>query len=463
MSRPRVVGTLVALGVVCAASALAAGAASRPTFLTPFDPQGGFRVQAMVGGLWQDVGDVACDRYVRERGLTLPAAALAAPRVRVRLVQHGGGAAQSDRVVLGETPPSAVAGATEPDAAALAAARDDDVLDAFGRTIEVTFPGGTGETFLRLAARVEPRVNEGDPFAFPPANQSLPMTPQSAFYRYTPARDGGTPAWPDRLDPAKALFAELCRPTTGHPDGVTYGWVANDRDTLFAEVEFTSDNTRDGDKDFASVTVARNGELKVFRVSESQTRWGRPSFVATERAAYHHKLYAFAIPFSEIGVRDAREAGELKLAFNAYGTSATFFLVPTSHDFGPLPVNTSSAPFLVTVVNNIGVQITLDTPYFTDNGPNSSQFQLTDVTCHSGLAIPSGSNCTFEVVFAPTVSGSAANTYTINVHTAAGLPLSAPFQALGEGIVPIPAVSTVGLALLALALSVVGYLFVRRR
>ncbi len=460
--RPRVVATVVALAVV-AVSASAAGAASRPTFMTPFDPQGGFEVQALVGGFWQTVGDVPCDRYVRERAVALPAAALAEPRVRVRLVQHGGGAAQIDRVVLGETPPARVAGAAEPDAAALAARRDNDVLDAFGRTIELTFAGGSRETTLRLAARVEPRVNEGGPLAYPPENLLEPVTPASAFYTYRPAPDGRAPAWPGALDPARALFAERCRPTTGHPDGITYGWVANDRDTLYAEVDFTSDNTRDGNKDWASVSVLRGGVVREFRVSEDRTRWGRPSFVTTERAAYHHKLYAFAIPFSELGARDARDAGDLKLAFNAYGTTAAGWLVPLFHDFGAVQPGTTSAPLIVTITNVYQGNITLATPYVTRLGPNSSAFPLTAVTCVDGAVLTAGASCTFHVSFAPPADGSYSDGIVVHILDPAGAPQTQTLSVVGEGVTSIPSASALGLALLALALSGLGWFVLRRR
>lgn len=459
--RPVAVAALTVVAVALSLSA--AGTPLRPTFVTPFDPQGSFEVQALVDGFWHHVGELKFDRYVRERELTLPAAALAAPRVRVRLVQHGGGAAQIDRVVLGEIPATQVVGAAESDAVALAARRDNDVLDAFGRTIEFTFPGRTSETALRLAARVEPKVNEGDPFAFPPANQSSPMTQASAFYRYDPVATGSRPSWPGALDPSKALFAEFCRPTTGHPDGMTYGWVTNDRETLYAEVEFTSDNTRDGNKDFSSVTVERNGRLRQFRVSEDQTRWGRPSFIATDRAPYHHKLYTFAIPFSELGIRDAKEAGELKLAFNAYGTAATFFLNPSFHDFGGVEPGNTSSPFIVTVINNLLVQVTLDSPYFTDLGPNSNQFQMTNLTCQDGTVLATGHNCTFQVVFAPTVVASAADEIRVCGAALGDGRYCASLQIQGTGVMPVPAFSPLGIAVLALALSVLGYFILRRR
>ena len=125
----------------------------------------------MVGGVWQRAGNLTCDRYVREHTLVLPAGALGARHVRVRLLEHGGGAAHLDSVLLGNMPPIRVSGAAEADALSLVARRDNDLLDVFGRTIELTFPGGCGSA-LRLSARVEGEVNEGSPSAFPPRTPS---------------------------------------------------------------------------------------------------------------------------------------------------------------------------------------------------------------------------------------------------------------------------------------------------
>ncbi len=444
-------------------SASATRDALSPRFMTPFDPQGSFEVQVLVDGFWTNVGAVACDRWVRERTLALPDAALAAPVVRVRLVQRGGGAAQIDRVTLGDVPPVRVAGAAEADAVALAARRDNDVLDASRRTIEVAFPGKSHDAALRLAARIEPVVNEGGPLAYPPANLLQPVTPASAFYTYRPVPDGRAPAWPDALDASRALFAERCLPTSGHPDGITYGWVANDRDTLYAEVEFTSDNTCDGNKDWSSVTVLREGKVREFRVSEDQTRWGRPSFLATERAPYHHKLYAFAIPFSELGIRTAKEAGELKLAFNAYGTTASLWLLPTFHDFGMIRVGTTSAPLTVTIVNVYNSNLTLANPYYSNDGPDSSQFVISNGTCSAGLVLTPNQSCTFQVTFAPTLVQISHDSIAVTVLDAAGARLTEPLNVEGTGILPIPTSNPAGLALLALAVTVLGYFILRRR
>ena len=244
---------------------------------------------------------------------------------------------------------------------------------------------------------------------------------------------------------------------------MTYGWVANDRDTLYAEVEFTSDNTRDGNKDWSSVTVVRNGERREFRVAEDETRWGRPSFVRTDRAGYRHKLYAFAIPFAQLGAGSAKDAGDLKLAFAAYGTAAVTWLTPLYHDFGAVPVGTTSSALTVTLTNVYGSDLTLDTPYFTRGGPYSSQFPLTAGTCADGLVVHPSGSCTFHVAFAPTAAGEIGDNIVVAVHSATGAPLTQTLLLNGNGILAIPTFTPVGLAVLALVLSGLGSFILRRR
>jgi hypothetical protein len=453
---------VVLVGVAGAAPVSAASTPASPTFVTPFLPQGGFAVQALVDGAWQRAGDLSCDRFIRERTLVLPVGASREGQVRVRLVEHGGGAAHIDAVALGDTPPMRVAGAAEPDAMELVARRDNDVIDAFGNTIELTFPAGSGDV-LRVSARVENAVNEGSPFAFPTENTFQPLTPASSFYRYVPTAAGRAPAWPERLDASRALFAEFSRPTTGHPDGVTYGWVANDRTTLYAAVEFTPDNTCDGNKDWSSVTVERGGQMREFRVSEELTRWGRPSFLATERASYRHKLYTFAIPFSELGARNAKEAGELKLAFAAYGTAAISWLSPQYWNFGTVTVGQTSSATIFTILNtNPSLSMTLGTPWYTRSGPNSGMFPLDPGTCSDGQVLLPSQSCTFQIAFEPTAAGGALDDLTMHVTFGTNPPTDGGVRVQGLGVEAIPTLGTVGLALLSLALVGFGVFFLAR-
>jgi hypothetical protein len=455
-----VAGLAVALAAVPASTTPAAGV---PTFLGPFAPQGGFEVQALTDGVWQRVGDLSFDRFVRERTIRLPEGAYGLATVRVRLVQHGGGAAHVDEIRLGNCAPTRVAGAAEPDAETLASARDNDLVDAFGRVLEVSFPTPRSPAVLRVAARVEGPVVEGSPFAFPPADLLQPVTPDSAFYTFVPSAGGTRPSWPQALDSSAALFAERCAPTTGHPDGVTYGWVSNDPTTLYAAVEFTSDNTCDGDKDWSAVWVERGGQLREFRVSTSSTRWGRPSFVATARAGYRHKLYTFAIPFHELGADTARQVGPLKLAFAAYGTAAFSLVLPAYWDFGAIVVG-STSPAATFTINNPSASdsMILATPWITRSGPDSAVFSLSPGGCSDGLVIAPLGNCTFQMAFAPTALGARTDNLLASAMIGPGSPVTGPLQVVGEGIEPIPTLNVLGLAALVLILFGVAFLFLRR-
>jgi hypothetical protein len=78
----------------------------------------------------------------------------------------------------------------------------------------------------------------------------------------------------------------------------------------------------DGDKDYAKVYINTSNGVREFKVSEAETKWGKPDFTYTNKVAYQHKVYKFKIPFTEIAGGDVPE--KLSLAFAAYGTASTF-------------------------------------------------------------------------------------------------------------------------------------------
>lgn len=117
------------------------------------------------------------------------------------------------------------------------------------------------------------------------------------------------------------FFKEYSVTGTGHPSGFTYGWVRNDTQSLYVTIDFTPDDTMDGDKDYARVYVKTERGIRDFKVSVPETKWGRPDFTYTDKVAYQHKVYDFAIPLEEIGVKDLDTQRELLLAFAAYGTA----------------------------------------------------------------------------------------------------------------------------------------------
>ena len=131
----------------------------------------------------------------------------------------------------------------------------------------------------------------------------------------------------------KTFFKEYCLTGSGHPSGFTYGWVSNDEKNLYVKIDFTPDNTRDGDKDYAKLYVRRGRNLKEFKVSEANTKWGNPEFTYTDKAAYQHKIYDFAIPLETLGIEQPSAGENIDLAFAAYGTATPAYLATdTAYD-----------------------------------------------------------------------------------------------------------------------------------
>ena len=287
-------------------------------------PEGRFVISVGKEEQWHEVGSLSFNRFFREREIDLSKYITGDEETRVRLVQKGGGAAHIDSIFLGGKPPVEVKGAGDDKALRKLSRKDFDVIDAFQKEMELSFPGGSNG-ILRLTARVEgTRISE-IPFQFPVENLCAQMSEKSVFYPYHMVNTPGD----------QAFFKEYSVPGSGHPSGFTYGWVWNDGRNLYVKIDFTPDNTMDGDKDYAKVYVRTEGQVKEFKVSESETRWGKPDFQYTDKVAYEHKVYDFKIPLKEIGIKDPGTEKELLLAFSAYGTAAVRVTpVPTLNEWG---------------------------------------------------------------------------------------------------------------------------------
>jgi len=277
---------------------------------------GTYSVQVYADGAWSPVGSLAFGTRYSSLSLALPE-----KTDRVRLVQSGGTAAQLDTVALDGAAPLAADGSSDALVVRKLASADNDVTQAFGTAVVLTFaePGSV----LEVRARVQGDLAGFFPFEYPLQNLCKPVTDSSAFYAYRP----GTR---DAIDQAAEPFArEFTTPSTGHPDGYTYVWVANDDEALLVTLDFTSDNTMDGDEDYATVHVKTADGVKSFTVTAGDDTWGEVAFTYTDKVAYQHKLYTFEIPWSEVG--DPKDAVEL--AFTAYGTSAYTPIAVPVHRF----------------------------------------------------------------------------------------------------------------------------------
>ena len=171
----------------------------------------------------------------------------------------------------------------------------------------ISFKGCKGST-LTVAARIEPVVISKIPFQFPRINTYRTMSENAAFYSYTPGSAWATLSLGEMLgyvEEREPFFKEYVVPGSGHPPGYVYGWVMNDDENLYVALDFTPDNTVDGELDYAKVYVLTVDGLKEFKVTQSEQTWGRANFTYTDKVNYEHKFYEFVIPLKEIGIADA--------------------------------------------------------------------------------------------------------------------------------------------------------------
>ena len=294
---------------------LAAGS-SRPGTANVF---GDYTVYVYKNAQWIEAGRLGFNQYYTEQKLDLSSLIVKDRPVKLRLKEQGGGAAHIDSVLLGGKPPEKVTGAAA-DGLKKLAKKDNDVLDAFQKTIDLQFPASNENKVLTLNARVEGTTISKTPFQFPLKNLCRPVTPESSFYTYTLSTSSKVK--PAQLTAQKPFIKEFCPTGSGHPSGDTYVWVGNDENYLYAAMDFTPDNTMDGNKDYAKLYVKNQTGLKEFKIAEDKKTWGAPEFTYTDKVPYQHKYYTWKIPLKEIGVTETGKAKGLQLAFTAYGTAA---------------------------------------------------------------------------------------------------------------------------------------------
>jgi hypothetical protein len=235
---------------------------------------------------------------------------------KVRISQQGGIAAHIDYVALasdeeGVIPPvSALRLDDGSDVFKKVALQDNDVADAWGKTIELTWGGSIDSPVLLLNANEELSVVE------------IPMrTPQvmipELMLPYTIENNGaftvdGVPD--DALGDAD--FSDYWLPASGHPWGYTYLWLRSDGEYLYAIMEVTSDNTYD-ETGWGCLYIYTNGALKEFRVDAASDEYGLGGFVYSNKVAWQHILYEFEIPLSEL---EAGVGDSIKVGYGSYGT-----------------------------------------------------------------------------------------------------------------------------------------------
>ncbi len=292
--------------VICAVFALVVALALPASALAAEGANGHYAVQVFSGGAWKTVATASFGVHYTTASIPMPG-----DFDRIRLVQYGGTAAQIDGVLLDGQGPADAEGLTAPLGLAKLQSVDCDVTNLHEQAVILTF--GTCGSDLELTARVQGDMTGTFPFEYPGENSLGPVTADSAFYSYAVAT--GPTAIDTGAEPFMSVFS---RPGTGHPEGYTHVWVANDEEHLLVTMDFTSDNTMDADDDYAIVHVRTASGVRDFRVSANESEWGDVAFTYTDTVSYQHKVYSFEIPWEEIGGPTAT----VDVAFTAYGTAA---------------------------------------------------------------------------------------------------------------------------------------------
>lgn len=309
---------------------LATGELETVEWLGPFVWFFSYHVEVREAGGWTRVGELHYGMGYAEQRLELTGHLPDAEgEYKVRIRQVGLQAGHADRVRLETggrfrvdeslTPATAELSASGEDVLTPLLVKDRDVVDLHERTVELRWPEPApepgGDLWLALVAREEDLSDrDARPFTYP--------SDDGASYHHVigsgaPMSVDGRQTGADGLE--EPLFAEWSRPDTGHPAATVYGYVGSDDEFLYGALDFTVDNTQDGERDWASLSVETPDGWRELRITASDRRWGEVGFTRTGRVHHRHKYYEFRIPLDEI---DAQPGETVALRFRGYGTAA---------------------------------------------------------------------------------------------------------------------------------------------
>jgi hypothetical protein len=224
---------------------------------------------------WQLQGELSFSDY---ETLELPLDNYAG-QVSVKLVQHGHDGAYVDYVALHKDfvtylPSGAINANSNKSILNKIISPEYDVCDAWDSALEIVWDNVPANTTLVMRAMEEDlSMGHGGPLYYPNIHRG-------EMLGYILVSDGGIIADGVLEETAESDFSVFWHPDSPHPDGCTYGWLHCDEDYLYAAVEVTADNTPD-EEDWGALYVMVNGELKEFRISCDNNRWGTNGFQYT--------------------------------------------------------------------------------------------------------------------------------------------------------------------------------------
>lgn len=278
------------------------------------DNNGKYIVSVKSNGGWKEIGDLSFGKSPSTQ--TIDVSFYVDPVIK--LEQDGGGSAYLDVVLLDGKP---AVKANEADGKLLnkLSKEDFDITPVGEEGVELQFSNIHKNSILTVVGRIEPIVIGKEPLQFPAANNYKSRDKVEDFYSYTLGSNIATINADGMLNEVSGMdpFVKEYRVNgSGHPEGDIYFWVMDDNENLYVTMDITSDNTFDGDKDYAKVYVNTQEGIKEYVVSVLENTWGTTEFTYTDKVAFEHKVYEFAIPLSEIGT----DTKDINIAFVVYGT-----------------------------------------------------------------------------------------------------------------------------------------------
>lgn len=283
------------------------------------DINGIFEISIKTENNWENAGNLSFGKFQESKEIDLTEY-LKGGNALVKITQKGGGASYLDAVFLSGAAPVKANGS---DGKKINKLADKDLdIAPVGDGIVLEFSANSGEGILSVTGRIENEVISTQPLQFPAGNNLKFKEEIKDFYTYSLGSNTGTvnaDGILDEVETIKPFVKDYRIPDSGHPAGDTYFWVMNDDENLYIVMDFTPDNTFDGDKDYAKVYVDTDEGIKEFKVSVPENTWGNTKFTYTDKVEYEHKVYEFKIPLNEISTENFND---IKLAFVLYGTAS---------------------------------------------------------------------------------------------------------------------------------------------
>lgn len=169
---------------------------------------------------------------------------------------------------------------------------DDEVIVAHERIIELEWEVPEACEEMVMITVVANEYGHAKPFVYD-GEISGELTYEWGQSVLTPTIDGLINEGDGNLELVDQV---MWRPSTGHPDGETYIYAANDEAFFYVLLDITMDNTDEAGEDFAEIFMGDES----YRIDDETDTYGRCGFGMSDRVEYSHQMCEFAIPREEL-------------------------------------------------------------------------------------------------------------------------------------------------------------------